>query len=174
MRYRQCPLGSLVSDVGESAVAESLVAFACARDEDVTYFLKHEAIERERRHETRTYLVIDEESDSLKVAAFFTVGMTVVEEPSEEGAPAAQTPVFLLSQIARDDGLTSDELNGVELLANAENVMWEVSDLIGGAAMFLDCKDPLLEYYLEKGYHYVATQEETGLHRLVKPVYGSA
>lgn len=174
MYIRLYPLYDLISHPGEEKVQACLDNFVCDRDEDVSLFLKKFAIESELSHKLRTYVAIDEDADCLSAVGFFTVGVAfVVEEGESDGSTlsSAQTPVFLLSQIARDDRYDSDTLSGVELLAEAEDIIWRSSDLTGGSAIFLDCKDALRSYYEDKGYVFISYDEDTKLNRMTKPIY---
>lgn len=170
------PLYNLVSSVGETKVRKTLNRFVCERDDDVALFLKEFAIERELSHDIRTYAVVDKDNDELSIVAFFAIGIAVVEEKDHDDDGSfgdKQIPVFLLSQIARDDRYGHDDLDGTELLDNAEELIRRASDLVGGRAIFLDCKEDLLPYYQDRGYSFVMHDEETGLYRLAKPVYGN-
>ena len=167
------PLYSLVSSVGEEKVRKTLDCFTCERDDDVALFLKEFAIERELSHDVRTYAVVDKDDSDLSIVAFFAIGITIVEEKGHDGElPAKEhTPVFLLSQIARDDRYGHDDLDGTELLDKAEELIRKASDLVGGRAIFLDCKKALLPYYQHRGYSFVMYDKGADLYRLAKPIY---
>lgn len=169
-----CSLFSVISQIGQDEVQRCLNDFVCQRDEDVSFFLKERAIASELNHRLRTYVSIDEHSDKLTIAGFFTVGIAVVQESpetDEETASPELIPVFLVSQIARDDRYSHEELDGVYLLAKAEEMIQQSSDLTGGSAIFLDCKNVLRSYYEDKGYTFISFDEETGLNRMTKPIY---
>ena len=168
------PLAELLrldAETGRRHVEEALAGFTCERDgavvEDVVDFIRHKAIPFEENRICRTFLSVVESDLSvgtLTVLGYFTLQYIQSEANGESLAMLSDdlkriiasnynsTSGVLLAQIARDSRYGPDVLDGATLLMNAERQARLVCDYVGGELIYLDCGEPLRDYYIDKGY----------------------
>lgn len=164
-------LSDLARAWGGSCVQEALNDFSCYHDQDPVRFLQRHALDYECAGRCRTFLVMDEgelQKGLLRVAAFFTLAMNSISFDDYRGVS------FLIAQIARDRRYTHDEYSGKVILREAERLVSEACDRVGGQFIFIDCKKAsgedkdLQEYYEKEGYKPFAC--EGGYCKLVKRI----
>jgi hypothetical protein len=139
--------------------------FSCTLDRDVEKFLKNDAMKYEREGYGRTYLYIDHENDDPMIAAFFTVAITATSfvDVSKSrrrkvlhSKPGRDSQDYfggiLVGQVGRADGFDSTDVNGQEMLSDAEAIIEMGREHIGGKIVYLDCKEPLIPLYQDNGY----------------------
>ncbi|MDR1795851.1 MAG: hypothetical protein LBR44_00150 [Clostridiales Family XIII bacterium] len=139
--------------------------FSCAKDTDVETFLKEQAIRYERDGLSRTYLYITSENDDPAIAAFFSVAITSTEFPGVTksrkakilgGKPGRDTKDhfggILVAQLGRSDAFAQGDINGHEMIEDAEYVIERGCYYLGGKVVYLDCREPLIGFYEQNGY----------------------
>jgi len=138
--------------------------FSCARDPDVEAFLKEKAVPYERSGVSRTYFYTMEE-DKPCIVAFFAVAITstgferVTKSRKAKilgGKPGRDTKDhfggILIAQLARCDDYSTEDINGKEMLFDAEKIIERGRYFLGGKVIYLDCRKSLIEFYEENGY----------------------
>jgi hypothetical protein len=139
--------------------------FSCERDIDVESFLKGQAIRYERDGLSRTYLYVTRDDERPSIAAFFSVAITSTEFPGVTksrkakilgGKPGRDTKDhfggILVAQLGRSDAFASEDINGHEMIEDAEDVIERGRYYLGGKVVYLDCREPLIGFYEQNGY----------------------
>jgi hypothetical protein len=76
---------------------------------------------------------------------------------------------LLIGQLARCEGFSSEDVNGQELLEDAENVIEFGRQYLGGKIVYLDCKKKLIPFYEKNGYELVVnTPYPNGYYKMFK------
>jgi predicted GNAT family N-acyltransferase len=171
---------------GEKSAATLLRTFTCCRNSDLESFLREKAINHEKSHKSRTYLLVDGygHSDS-SVVAFISLAIHTMDIRNVSSAtlkkrlhglyyPPANNdckpvPCYLIGQVAKDDSHTS-RINGDELISMAIGLINFSQSRVGGRFIKLDCQDEprLLELYERHGFRRVQRAEESGLVEMVR------
>jgi hypothetical protein len=155
--------------------------FSCARDTDVELFLRNHAIRYERDGLSRTYLYVTEDNEPC-IVAFFSVAITSTEFPGVTknrkakilgGKPGRDTKDhfggILIGQLGRSDDFGTDDINGQELILAAEKIIEQGRYYLGGKIVYLDCREPLIEFYGKNGYALVKSEPyPNGYHKMFK------
>jgi hypothetical protein len=142
--------------------------FCCTRDTDVERFLKRDAIRFEDEGYGRTYLYTIYENGIARIVAFFTVAITSTDfrDVSKSrkrnilhSKPGRDSQDFfggiLVGQLGRSDAFGAADINGQEMLKDAELIIGMGREHIGGKIIYIDCKAPLIPVYQESGYNLV-------------------
>jgi hypothetical protein len=62
---------------------------------------------------------------------------------------------LLVAQLARSDMYGNEDISGQELIWTAENIIDSGRKFVGGSIIYLDCKEPLIDFYTGNGYDLV-------------------
>ena len=178
------PLRSFMHGRSKSSARKFLSSFECARDEDVTYYLKMHAMHNEVNGASRAYLVLDDDvepGEDPRFVAFFALAVTVTDfsEVDEATRKDVMGTVpgwrssdhfagYLLAQLARDDRCTHDDFDAAELILAAENFVEASVETVGGRVLYLDCKEQLVGYYERQGYGILYRDDDKGLYKMFK------
>jgi hypothetical protein len=156
--------------------------FSCARDTDVEHFLKKDALRYESEGYGRTYLYTTHGKEQSRVMAFFTVAITSTDfrdisksrkRKILHSKPGRDSQDFfggiLVGQLGRADGFDSSDINGQEMLTDAETIIEMGREHIGGKIVYLDCKAPLIPVYQQNGYNLVKEEPfASGYYKMFK------
>ena len=151
--------------------------FSCEKNLDVENFLREDAINREKRDLTRTYLIIDQnkfESDNeINIVAYFSIALKTLIIPQTlsnskikkiDGfsKDAKDSIVYLIGQLARNDGYNTEAITGAEILARALNIISDIKDKIGGKVVLVECEDQkkVIDFYLENDFERLPEHSE--------------
>jgi hypothetical protein len=143
--------------------------FRCERDSDVERFLHNTAIGNERKGHSRTFLYLGEDSCETHIAAFFSIAIAVtdfhvVSKSRKKKILDYSTPGrdshdyfggLLVAQLARSDMYGHGDISGQELIWAAESIINSGREYVGGSIIYLDCKKPLIDFYMNNGYDLV-------------------
>lgn len=132
------------------------------------------AIEFEELQKAKTYLLIDEqylrEHHDMRILGYFTIALKVFEVPDSLSIRARKNldgfsgkandkrisyiPCYLIGQLARNDGVTREEMPGDVLLQTALEVIQRCVQIVGGRFAMIECKnDPkLTSFYHTNGF----------------------
>jgi hypothetical protein len=76
---------------------------------------------------------------------------------------------ILIGQIARADDFSSSDINGREMIYDAEDIIRQGRYFLGGKIVYLDCKKQLIEFYQENGYSLVVQESfPNGYYKMFK------
>jgi len=159
------PLRKRILGTSTELLDRMIEEFSCTLDRDVEKFKKYDAIRYERGGYGRTYLYIDHQDDDPIIAAFFTVAITATSfvevSKSRKRKVLRSKPGrdsqdhfggILVGQVGRADGFVSTDINGQEILSDAEAIIEMGREHIGGKIVYLDCKEKLIPIYQNNGY----------------------
>ncbi|MDR0875170.1 MAG: hypothetical protein LBN12_03045 [Clostridiales Family XIII bacterium] len=103
-----------------------------------------------------------------RIVAFFTVAITSTDfrDVSKSrkrnilhSKPGRDSQDFfggiLVGQLGRSDDFSATDINGQEMLKDAEIIIGMGREHIGGKIIYIDCKAPLIPVYQESGYNLV-------------------
>jgi hypothetical protein len=127
--------------------------------------LREQAIRYERDGLSRTYLYFTGDGSVARIVAFFSVAITSTEFPdvtksrkmkilgNKPGRDAKDHfGGILIGQLGRSDGFGTSDINGHEMIEDAEVVIDRGRYYLGGRIIYLDCKKPLISFYEQNGY----------------------
>ena len=164
--------------------------FSCEKNLDVENFLREDAINREKRDLTRTYLIIDQnkfESDNeINIVAYFSIALKTLIIPQTlsnskikkiDGfsKDAKDSIVYLIGQLARNDGYNTEAITGAEILARALNIISDIKDKIGGKVVLVECENQkkVIDFYLENDFERLPEHSENELINAIKEIIAS-
>ena len=164
------PLSTILGEYNSSALEKMLLAFSCAKDEDVQRFLQKEAVKHEVTGKARTYIYFNYKGEIIGYFALAIKSIAVTEKLLEKyrhelglDVPNCKyikpyIPAYLLALVGKDDGKFSKDIYGQSFL---DMVMPEVRrhiktarEHVGGQVLYLDCAKVLIDYYGKKGFEY--------------------
>ncbi|SIQ31938.1 hypothetical protein [Halanaerobium kushneri] len=164
--------------------------FFCEKNLDVENFLRENAINREKRDLTRTYLIIDQnkfESDNeINIVAYFSIALKTLIIPQTlsnskikkiDGfsKDAKESIVYLIGQLARNDDYNTEAITGAEILARALNIISDIKDKIGGKVVLVECEDQqkVIDFNLENDFERLPEHSENELINAIKEIIAS-
>lgn len=154
-------------DLGEDALQQLLSDFFCDKNMDVEKFLKEQAIDFAKKHQSVTYLVFSNEDASLvgyftlaiKPITVHTEGLDMsksmqrrlarVSEFDEENGNYT-LPAYLIAQLGKNyKGGANLKITGQQLLQAAMDTIKEIQHMAGGMVVFLEAEEneKLLHFY---------------------------
>ena len=150
---------------GEDTLRQLLSEFSCEQNQDVTDFLKRQAIDFTNKHQSVTYLVFA--TDDAQLLGYFALTIkpiTVSGEPFSntvrkklsrvstlnEEEHTYSLAAYLIAQLGKNyaDG-ANERITGAELLGLAVNQIELLQYQAGGMVIFLEAnnEDKLLSFY---------------------------
>jgi hypothetical protein len=146
--------------------------FHCEQDSEVEAFFHHIAIRNEQKGHSRTFLYLSEDSRETHIAAFFSIAIAVtdfnvVSKSRKKKILDYSTPGrdshdyfggLLVAQLARSDMYGHEDISGQELIWAAESIIDSGREFVGGSIIYLDCKEPLIDFYRGNGYDLVYSE----------------
>ncbi len=175
----------MIDLAGEEEVAKHLSQFKCSKNGDVERFLIETAIPQEKGSKSRTYLIVNEDSNQKgipDILAYFTLAIHImIVSPKvsksmakklamfyDEDAEIQRTPCFIIGEIGKND-LYGNNINGDEIIRYAIDAINIAHVQIGGKFIKIDCEPvtKLMEYYTRNGFQFVQYDEKDNLNELV-------
>lgn len=154
--------------IGESDLREILSDFSSPMNRDVEAFLKENAIEFAKKHQSVTYLVFS--SSTLDLVGYFsiTVKPVIVDAANlsntarrkldriskyNDKSNSYTVAAYLIAQFGRNynDAVTCP-ITGTELMDYAISKLYDIQYALGGMMVYLECEDKeaLLNFYQKK------------------------
>jgi hypothetical protein len=132
----------------ERTVRDAISKFSC-KDKDVEYFLKNKSFEFEKRDKSRTYLVIDDETQTL--LAYFTLSLkslefrdtlskSKVKDIDGFSKEVKGVAIALVGQFGKDETMAT-EVSGARLFNLCMEILYQVHTLIGGRYVLIECQN---------------------------------
>ena len=141
----------------------------------------------EKIGKSRTFFIFDEESDTFKILAQFTIAIQVLRLPKTllsgrkikildgfgskiNGELISEFPVILIGQFSKNDSY-SKEINGEEIMQYCFATILEGQSKLGGRIVMLECKNHpyLLEFYKKYGFQVIdKNYEKNELFQLIR------
>lgn len=174
------PLQTLIDTAGEdrTALMQILSSFSCAKDHDIENFIRNRAVEFEELSKAKTYLICDEtvlrDEGQLLILGYISLALKVLQIPGglsirerkeldgyrgkHRGEPITDIPCYLIGQLARNEGVSKEQLSGKELIEEAQRIIMAAVEAVGGRFMMIECHDDpkLLKFYGDNGFKEVA------------------
>lgn len=158
------------SEIGEADLKTAVSDFFCPRNPDVEKFLKRNAVEFTKKHQSVTYLVFSNEDGEL--VGYFTIAIKPITVNTssvsntvkrklqrisrlDEDTGTYTASAFLIAQLGKNFARNLNErISGEELLDMAWMVVKELQYAAGGIVTFLEAekKEKLLDFYHENGF----------------------
>ncbi len=150
-------------------MTEDLETFHCSRDYDVESFLRENAISFERRHLSRTYLLVDPSKESEKepaILAYFSLAisaMCVGDAVSKTmrrrlcvNPMSSIMASYVIGQLGKNDRY-ANETRGGDILEIAVTYILEAHQVVGGRFVRVDCRDnaKIKRFYERNGFTFV-------------------
>lgn len=180
-------LYSMYELMDKSGDAESIRAglqgFRCRHSSDAAssvregpnWYLQNQAVADQISRRCSTYLVLDNDEFSrgcVEIMGYFTISLGSLDLDQVEtsaalkgllsgpnnGISGSHVPVYMLAQLACSEKTQSDTMNGAALLVFAEEMVKQVSSVVGGSLICLQCNDQLVKYYTCHGYRKIEVQ----------------
>ena len=170
-------LNRLIYEMGEDKVSSLLSTFKCTADVDAEYFLKNKAIMHDRDSISRTYLMLDFESEKTAVKGFFTLAVKCLAVGEKQAIPNKLWKLmnvnngvvqsYLLGQLAKADG--TEKGFGKSMIERVLYAFRDGKSMFGCRTVRLDCKDEpkLMEYYVSCGFKFMKRDEKRNLNQMV-------
>ena len=151
----------LLETRGEEFVNQMISGFSCAKNPEVSDFLKKRAVDFAKKKISITYLVANQEK---RLAAFFTLAhkpLMIQDEGLSQSVrrklarysyydgKTFSLSAFLIAQFARNDLFLHEDLSGNDLMNTVFDVLGNIQRAIGGGVVYLECEDnaKLLRFY---------------------------
>lgn len=139
------------------AVTESLKSFKCSRSKHIQEFITGNVLDLEDGGWVRTFVFLAPTGeDGICVPAFFAVGLTAVQMADEDGkvrgnakkrllggTPQLRSGIvgsYCITDLARSDEYTSQDLPGSLILDEAKKVIRDVQSQCGGRIITVDAR----------------------------------
>lgn len=148
-------------------VLGAIEQFRCCKNYDIEHFLRHNALEFERRGLCTTYLYAD--TDSYEISGYFSLThkALAIESLSKErrkdiagNKTASIAPFILLGQLGKRMERTEDgtfiaaSISGDEMLKDVFAIIALANEYIINRRVLVECddEDRLLAFYLRNGF----------------------
>lgn len=167
--YNTLNLGILLRDYEESAVLQKMQEFDCPANEEINTFFHDKAIGSVKRHQTATFLVVDEQNQihgfyslthkSLEVSAS-NLSKTYAKKIAmhsdfDESRNSFYISAFLIAQFGKNQNIPRDSvISGDEMMNLVLTRLRDIRDEIAGNLVYLECEDneKLISFYQRNGF----------------------
>ncbi len=155
-----------------------LASFSCPQNTDVENFLKNKALRFDSTHNSRTYLILNEESVDWGICAYFSVSFKEIEVRNLSKSTikkldgisksAIKIRAFLLGQLAKN-AKPNNPIQLTHILDIIYAILKEVQHKIGGRVLLLECEDntKLIQLYEKYGFSVLQTDEYVQMYQLL-------
>lgn len=178
LEYVIFSLADLLEKYDEGELNKIFQSFECKKEKDLEHFLQKKACVYENSNVGRTFLFIDEKelnNRQFKIMGFFTIAQTSydISNMSQKkkrkvlgsSVPGRDTlnsfPAFLIGQIGRCDSYSSQDLPGHILLHECYLQLKEVSKIVGGEHVILECRECMFgKFYNNQGFKKISKEPD--------------
>jgi hypothetical protein len=160
------PIREIIGSNKEADLQAAIGQFSC-RDIDVEDFLKNKAFDFDKRHRSRTYLIVESEQgheDGLVIYGFYTLTIktlelgntlskSVIKRIDGFSKDVRATEAVLLGQLGKNQKY-QDDIDGQIILQYALSTVYDIHNLAGGRIVFLECDEnpKLIDFYSRNGF----------------------
>ena len=178
--------------IGENDLQKILSDFFSPKNRDVERFLKKNAIEFTKKHQSVTYLVISK--DEMSLVGYFSLAVKSIKISAKDISNRAKKKLerigrldkkencytiaaYLIAQLGKNyNENLRKRITGTELLDIAICTLQEIRYALGGMMVYLECEENefLLNFYEKKnGFYsfserYVDDDDEMEPHKLIR------
>jgi len=146
--------------------------FTC-QDDEVENFLKTKAFDFDRRHKSRTYLIVDmTETGEIIILAYYSVTMKSLKFSSGlsnskikkiDGfrSDVEETEAVLIGQLGKDYN-QKDKINGKKIMEYILETVYIAHDAVGGRIVFLEClnNEKVVKFYQNNGFAFLQKSKD--------------
>jgi hypothetical protein len=139
----------------------------------VQEFIREKAIRFDSTHNSRTYLIFDEDQLNLGILGYFTlsfkeivlencdISKSKIKKLDGISKNAERIRAFLIGQLGKNSSIDRNPLNLKEILSEIFSVLQQAQVLVGGRVILLECEDnqKLINLYRENGFDVLQKQE---------------
>lgn len=150
-------------------VMQRLGEFKCSRSPHLQDYAQRAVSRWEKHGHSRTYVFLIADGDDIAVPAFFAVGMNVLnfEDASKSikrklmgDFSQDQTGAFCITELARHDSYSSEQLPGSVILDEAKAVVREARQFVGGRYLVVDSTQAVFDaLYSKYGFKRIGLKE---------------
>jgi hypothetical protein len=162
-------LGILLREYEESEVKQKMMEFDCPKNSEINDFFHYKAIGSVQRHQTATFLVVDNKNQingfyslthkSLEVSAT-NLSKTYSKKIAmysdyDESKNSYYISAFLIAQFGKNSNISKDSIiSGDEMMNIVIEHLRTVRDEIAGNLVYLECEEneSLLNFYSRNGF----------------------
>lgn len=156
--------------------------FSSPKNLDVERFLHKTAIRFEKTHNSRTYLILDEE-DPAKIVAYFSLSFKEVLLQDDSisknkikkldgiSKKSERIRSFLIGQLAKNYSVQKNPINLLLIWQSILPILANAQDLIGGRVVLLECEDnpKLISLYEKIGFEVLQKQDLVQMYLVFDP-----
>lgn len=146
-----------------------MAEFACEKSAHLQEFARGKVAKWESHGHSRTYVMLVAADERIDVAAFFTIGMAMLDMENVDPKlvkrlsgeiSTPRTGAFSIAELARSDAFSTAQLPGSVILDEAKAVILEARKLIGGRFVVVDSRPEVFErLYQPAGFRVIARAE---------------
>jgi len=164
----------------EKDVSAVLSSFSCERDKDVESFLRDKAVVQEKKHVSRTYLIVSN-GEEPELMAYFALAVSSMEGDDLRCSNSMRKKMnisgglamsYLIGQLGKRDG--SAKGLGKFAIEVAMGYILDANAKVGCRVIRIDCKPSLISYYENNGFTFVGCNEEGNLSLMVRIIETNA
>jgi len=169
---REVPLKQIIETEEEIDFIEAIKNFTC-QDKDVEKFLKEKSVDFDKRNKSRTYLIINAESEhdiiilgyytiTLKNLPFSdTVSKSMIKRIDGYSNNINSAESVLIGQFGKDYNY-KNKMSGLSLLNYAMDTVYSIQNLAAGRIVFLECLDnnKVVKFYQDNGFIFLQKSGE--------------
>jgi len=168
-------LQEAINNFSEGELSNLFASFCCQKNKDVETFIREKAIQFERTHNARTYLIFDEDTLSeskIELLGYFSLsfkGIPLDEKVSKSKAKKLdgfsknpkQIRCYLIGQLGKNFSIPNNPLNLETILKLIFSILKQAQDLVGGRVILLECEnvEKLISAYENYGFKFLQKQE---------------
>ncbi|WLF83538.1 acetyltransferase [Moraxella sp. ZY210820] len=166
------PLSAFLDNGENELLVKKLIAeFSSPKNKDVELFLRQKAIDFERTHNARTYLITNAK---MEIQAYFSLSFKEIMVNADKMSKseikkldgfnknAKRIRVFLIGQIGKNANLVDNPVNLKDIFAQIFHYLLSAREIIGGRAVILECQpiEKLLNLYHQHGFKQLAVLDD--------------
>ena len=179
MEHDVVPLNSYLTYANESEIKHFMSTFSCPVNNDIEIFLKEKSIKFEQKIFSRTYLIIHNTYTEQLLLGYFTLALKVLNLDSSVSnklkkivsgySNKKETTVYLIGQIGKNFNINHNQINGYDLMCYALEAIINASNIVGGRAIAIECKDidSLTQFYKKFGFELLTNTQYNELQTYV-------
>jgi len=148
--------------IGEDGLVAFFSSFQCSKNSDVENFLKNKSILFEKSHNSRTYLIINTDTNGLLGYFSLTFKELHVNAISKSQAKkfdgisksATNFRSYLIGQLGKNSAILDNPLTLNAILQFAYSYIQKAWDVIGGRTVLIECENnqQLLSLYQNENF----------------------
>ena len=139
-------------------------------------FFKKNAINYNKTHNSRTYLIINGEDNSAPLLAYFSltfkeifienkeknISKTLIKKLDGLNKNTDRVRSYLIGQIGKNYSVNNDLIHLPKIMEHIYAILKEANDRVGGRVILLECenKDKLIHLYEQSGFKFLQISKD--------------